>query len=96
MIEIRQISASDPLQFEVTVRDPGSQTRHRVTVSASDYRKLAGPTACSPEQLVKAAFRFLLEREPKESILRRFDLMVIAQYFPEFEERLPGYFSADP
>ena len=34
---------------------------------------------------VERCFAFLLEREPKESILRRFDVSVIARYFPEFE-----------
>jgi hypothetical protein len=33
---------------------------------------------------VEASFWFLLEREPKESILRRFDLAVIEQYFPDY------------
>jgi hypothetical protein len=28
---------------------------------------------------------FLLEREPKESILGQFDLPVIGRYFPEYE-----------
>jgi hypothetical protein len=31
----------------------------------------------------------LLDREPKESILGRFDAMVISRYFPEFERELP-------
>ena len=30
------------------------------------------------------AFRFLLEREPPESILSRFDLTVIERYFPNY------------
>jgi len=30
-------------------------------------------------------FRFLLEREPKGSILGRFDATAISRYFPEFE-----------
>jgi hypothetical protein len=34
---------------------------------------------------VRACFDFLLEREPKESILRSFDVTVIGRYFPEFE-----------
>jgi hypothetical protein len=33
----------------------------------------------------------LLDREPKESILRRFDVTVISRYFPEFEQELPHY-----
>ena len=42
-----------------------------------------------PERLLDAAFRFLLDREPKESILRRFDAEIIGRYFPEFERELP-------
>jgi hypothetical protein len=47
-----------------------------------------------PERCIAAAFRFLLDREAKESILRRFDVTVISQYFPEFERELPSYLSA--
>jgi len=39
------------------------------------------------------AFRFLLDREPKESILGRFDVTAISRYFPEFEREMPRYFS---
>ena len=38
----------------------------------------------SAEALLAASFAFLLEHEPKESILRRFDLPVIERYFPEY------------
>jgi len=41
-----------------------------------------------PEELVRHSFEFLLEREPKESILGRFDLSVIGRYFPEFEREI--------
>ena len=47
----------------------------------------------TPEHCIEAAFQFLLDREPKESILRRFDIAVISRYFPEFERELPGYLS---
>ncbi len=46
------------------------------------------------EELIKKSFEFLLEREPKESILSRFNLRVINQYFPEFEEEIRTYRSA--
>jgi hypothetical protein len=39
----------------------------------------------TPERCLEAAFRFLLDRESKESILGRFDVTVISRYFPEFE-----------
>lgn len=35
--------------------------------------------------LVKRSFQFLLEHEPKESILRTFDLPKIQHYFSSFE-----------
>jgi hypothetical protein len=35
----------------------------------------------------------LLDREPKESILGRFDVAVISRYFPEFDRDLPHYLS---
>jgi len=43
------------------------------------------------EELIKKSFEFLLEREPKESILSRFNLRIINQYFPEFEEEIRTY-----
>jgi len=41
-------------------------------------------TGGDDERLVRESFAFLLEREPPTSILRRFDLSVIASYFPEY------------
>ena len=49
-----------------------------------------------PEHCVKAAFRFLLDREPKEAILSRFDVSVISRYFPDFETKLPRYIADGP
>jgi hypothetical protein len=86
-IDVKQTERDDTYQFEVTVQDRGSQTRHRVTLSRADYERLAGGDA-SPVELVTESFRFLLEREPKESILRSFDLTVISRYFPEYEQEI--------
>ncbi|MGO8686587.1 MAG: hypothetical protein ACLQT7_05275 [Candidatus Dormibacteria bacterium] len=44
--------------------------------------------APDPETLVRASFDFLLAREPAGSILPRFDLSVIARYFPEWPEEM--------
>ena len=35
--------------------------------------------------------RFLLDREPKESILGAFDMGVIRRYFPDFDDAFPIY-----
>jgi len=75
-------------EFQVTVQDARSSTQHRVSLSKADYERLAGVSGASPERLVIASFRFLLEREPKESILRSFDLTVISRYFPEYEREM--------
>ncbi|HET7520901.1 MAG TPA: hypothetical protein VFK61_05095 [Candidatus Limnocylindria bacterium] len=48
-----------------------------------------------PDRLVEESFRFLLEREPRESILRHFELSVISQYFPEWREAMQGRGTAD-
>lgn len=70
-----------------TVGGPGAPTTHEVTVSASDLARFA-PGAADPADLVRRSFAFLLAREPKESILRRFDLSVIGRYFPEYEQEI--------
>lgn len=71
----------------MTVTEGGSFTVHVVSVSAAHLARLA-PGAASPEDLVTRSFEFLLAREPKESILARFDLTVIGRYFPEYERAI--------
>ena len=75
----------------VVTGDDGSSTKHAVGLSRDLYNQLTGGKA-TPETLVKASFEFLLEREPKESILGQFDLPVISRYFPEFERSIAGRF----
>jgi hypothetical protein len=81
----------------VTVGDDPAATGHDVTLEADDLERLGG-AADRPEALVAASFAFLLEREPRESILRAFALPVIGSYFPEYEteirRRLAGEGSA--
>ena len=76
----------------VTVGDDSAATHHQVDVEAADLERLH-PGASDPEGLVRAAFEFLLTREPRESILRQFDLAMIGRYFPDWEaevaRRLP-------
>ena len=88
-IEVQSSDKGDAYEFQVTVREGKSRTQHRVTLDKADYERLAGGQA-SPEDLVSESFRFLLEREAKESILRSFDLTVIGRYFPEYERQIKG------
>lgn len=86
-INVSKSERDDTYELQVTVKERGSQTRHQVTLKKADYERLTGGEA-TPEELVKESFRFLLEREPKESILHSFDLTVISRYFPEYEREI--------
>jgi hypothetical protein len=88
-IEIARSSNGDPMAFDVTLKDFKSESRHIVTLSRADFIRLGGDA--TSEEVIDAAFRFLLDREPKESILPCFDVSAIARYFPEFETRLSNY-----
>jgi hypothetical protein len=74
----------------VIVRDGKGETRHNVTMAQITCNRLTAGKY-TPERCLEAAFRFLLDREPKESILERFDVTIISRYFPEFEQELPRY-----
>ena len=82
--------AKEPLAFCVTVSEDQSETKHDVTLPQSAYQRLTQGKV-TPERCVQAAFQFLLDREPKESILTRFDLTVISKYFPTFERDFGKY-----
>ena len=90
MIQVRRTADGDPLEFEVVIREGKGETRHHVTMSQETCGRLTAGKH-TPERCLEAAFRFLLDREPKESILSRFDVTVISRYFPEFEQELPRY-----
>src|SRR5437868_3621471 len=94
MIQVRRTGDGDPVAFEVIVREGGGESRHQVTVSREDCARLTRGEH-EPERLIEAAFRFLLDREAKESILGRFELTLISRYFPEFERELPNYLTTD-
>jgi hypothetical protein len=87
MIQVRPISDD---QFEVVVREEDGDTRHHVSMTRKTYERLTRGKE-TPERCIEAAFRFLLDRESKGSILPRFDVTVISRYFPEFERELPRY-----
>ncbi|MGE0451046.1 MAG: hypothetical protein AB7Q29_15850 [Vicinamibacterales bacterium] len=69
-------------EYVVTVAEARGATTHVVTVWPSDLERYA--PGASPEDLLAAAFEFLLEREPPQAILTRFELPVIERYFPDF------------
>lgn len=84
MAEKIQIEALSEGAFRVRVSDGRSETSHVVTLKSADCERISGGKV-EPAELVRIAFEFLLENEPKESILSRFDLPLIGRYFPNFE-----------
>lgn len=77
-----EVEAGSSGEYIVSVQEGGGATVHRVKVDSGYALKLTGGRA-STEELLLLSFEFLLEREPKESILRSFDLPLIGYYFPE-------------
>ncbi len=88
-----EVEAASGGEYNVVVKEDGSETRHRVRVDPDYARKLTGGTT-STAQLVRRSFEFLLEREPKEAILRSFDLPLISRYFREYEKVIADSFSS--
>jgi hypothetical protein len=82
-IEVKQKNTET---FEITIRET-TTTTHLVTLSQDYYQKLTG-SKVSPETLIEKSFEFLLERESNTMILSRFDLPLIADYFPEYEKNI--------
>ena len=86
-ITVEAQQKGDAWECRVTVADGKSQTVYTVTVERTYRDKLVG-TEVTVEQLARKSFEFLLAREPKESILRSFNLPVIGRYFPEYEREI--------
>ena len=76
--------------YVVKVRGPRSETSHVVSVPAALVESL-GLGGVPGEELVRASFAFLLDREPAGSILPRFSLDAISRYFPEYTSELRHY-----
>ena len=72
--------------FKVTVLE-NLTTQHEVTVTDIAYQHLTSGRA-TKEELLDLSFKFLLKREPNTSILSKFNITVISQYFPEYESEL--------
>ena len=87
-VTVTRRTDGDPMRFDVAVREGDATTEHDVTGSEADLERLGAGR--SPEAFVRDCFAFLLEREPKESILGTFDVSVIERYFPDFRDRISG------
>jgi hypothetical protein len=80
--------------YRVIVDEDGSSSTHVVAVWPSDVARYA--PGFTPEELLEASFEFLLEHEPKESILPRFELPLIERYFPAYAGDIRARLSRQP
>jgi hypothetical protein len=85
-VEIRVTEQGDG-SYAVGLYEGRSHTRHLVTVDPVYADKLTTGRV-DTATLVRRSFEFLLEQEPKESILARFELSVIGRYFPRYEKEM--------
>jgi hypothetical protein len=79
--------------FQVRVNEGATESSHRVTLKPQYLNRLTAGKIEAPE-LIRRSFEFLLDREPKESILSRFDLQDIQRYFPDFERTIERQISS--
>ena len=84
MIEVKK---KNEYEFTVTVNEKTSKTEHAVTLDEEYFHNLTNKKI-TKEELIKRSFEFLLKRESKESILSEFNLRIIRNYFPEYEEKI--------
>lgn len=74
---------------EITESDgSGSKTSHQVSMGKDYYMDMTERGRIIPEEFIEKSFEFLLEKEPKDSILRQFDIIQINDYFPEYEKEI--------
>ncbi len=70
----------------VVVGDDEAATQHMVEVDRVTLDDLA--PGATPEELVRESFAYLLEREPRESIMRAFELPIIARFFGDYPDEI--------
>ncbi len=80
-INIKELS---PNAFDVTIYS-NTETNHQVTISDNFITEYQIKNLTKKE-IIEQSFLFLLERESNTSILRKFDIEVIANYFPEYKK----------
>src|SRR3989304_9514272 len=70
-------------RYRVEIHEGEVATQHDITLSKRDFDRLGGDR--TPEAFVRDCFTFLLQREPKESIMYSFDVSAIRLFFPQIE-----------
>ena len=80
------VEAIDNNSFKVLVTK-GSKTKHIVLLNNRFHQDVTNNKLTKTE-LITHSFEFLLRRESNQSILKKFNLEVISQYFPEYIDEI--------
>ena len=80
------VEAIDNNSFKVSVTKDSS-TEHIVLLSDRFHQDVTNNKLTKTE-LITHSFEFLLKIESNQSILKKFNLEVISQYFPEYIEEI--------
>ena len=83
MISVESI---DNNSFKVSVTKDLT-TQHCVSLNDTYHQSLSMNKLTKIELIIKS-FEFLLERESNQSILKKFNIEVISQYFPEYTDEI--------
>jgi len=86
---IVELSNRDPMRFAVTLRNDTSETKNIFSMTHDFYRNKGINKRL--KDVILAAFKFLIAREPQKMILLKFDLTEIGVYFSEFKSELSTY-----
>jgi hypothetical protein len=91
VVTLPQLDDSSCWRYRVEITESdgsGSKTTHQVTMGKDYYMDLTERGRIIPEEFIKKSFEFLLNREPRDSILQQFDIAQINDYFPEYETEI--------
>ena len=80
------VEAIDNNSFKVSVTKDSS-TEHIVLLNDRFHQDVTNNKITKIE-LITHSFEFLLKRESNQSILKKFNLEVISQYFPEYIDEI--------
>jgi hypothetical protein len=89
-IEVEQLT-EEPWEFAVGLRE-ADENLGDYLVSMSEEEYTAYGRGAEPREVVRATFRFLLDREDPEMIVDRFGLNDILEYYPDYPKQVENYF----
>ena len=72
--------------YEVIVQEQ----KFMVILDEGTYQELT-KEKYSVNELIRGTFRFLVDREPLEQVMRKFNVRMVSSFFPEFPDKIEEY-----